>query len=249
MKKIFFTFASMLSLMLVGCSGGGMTLKELAEMSEIERQQLTEIKLIVDLPEGAELNIWKTLDGCINLRKVEIDKRFKGTITGSNELNGPQHLETLIAEGATKIGYETFYASSYRGFNLELKTVKLPSVVELGLHAFGGNNSSNQIQELDFKNLMGLGSQLKGCRMLTTLKLGYDGPINIYTSFDGSLDTENIDLYLGKYEYENHVKGNVFYPHLYPNRTNGDYSLGDPDMSQATPSGEPITFKSIKPYN
>lgn len=85
----------------------------------------------------------------------------------------------------------------------------------MDLHAFGGNQATNPIRSLDFPNLLGIGAELKGCRMLTTLKLGHSGPISFYTSFPAGLNTENIDLYIGKYEFENHVKGNVFYPHIY----------------------------------
>lgn len=247
MKKILFALTLMQTMFLVGCSGGT-TLKELAEMSELERQELTEIKLIVDLPENSELDFWKTFEGCINLRKVEIDKNFKGTIMGYADRNSPEHIESIIAEGATHIGYSCFYAGANEVCNRDIIEIKMPSVVNLNPHAFGGSRNSNKIRELDFPKLMGLGDELAGCKMLTTLKLGNDGPIVISTSFYGSLNTENIDLYLGKYEYENHVEGNLFYPHLYPDRTTGDYSFGDPDISKAIPSGKPIKFKSIQQY-
>lgn len=239
-------FFTALTMIVSGCSGG-MTLKELAELSDIERQELTEIKLNVDLPEGAELNFWDTFRGCTNLTKVEISDDFKGTLTGHSRHNGPEHLNTLIAKGATVIGYSIFYAID--GYNYDLETVVIPNVREMELHAFGSYHASNKIKELDLPNLWSIGDELNGCQELSTLKLGYDGPISFFTTFPGKLNTENIDLYIGKYEYENHVNGNLLYPFAYRDMIKGDFSqTGHPNTADPFPSGEPIRFRSIQPY-
>lgn len=248
MKKLSLIFIAAIAAISSGCDSGT-TLEELSKMSNIERQQLTEIKLNVDLPEGAELNFWKTFEGCTNLTKIEISEDFKGTISGGSRYGGPKHVKTLIAKGATKIGYSCFYAGADNGFNEDLEFVELPSVKDLDLHAFGGSYSTNQIRSLDFPCLMGIGTELAGCRKLTTLKLGYDGPITFYQGFGNSLDTENIDLYLGKYEYENHVEGNLLYPYAYRDAIKGDFSIsGNPDIENAESTGKPIKFRSINPY-
>lgn len=81
MNKVLILLTALIVFALTGCSGGGITLKELSEMSDIERQQLTEIKLVLDLPEGTEFDFWKTFEGCVNLKKVEIDKNFKEALS------------------------------------------------------------------------------------------------------------------------------------------------------------------------
>lgn len=248
MKKLPLAIAAALAVGLAGCKSGT-TLKELAEMSEIERQQLTEIYLDVELPEGAELKFWETFRGCTNLTKVEISPDFKGEISGGGCYNGPKHLKTFIAKGATKLGYSVFYAGADDGYNEDLEVFEMPGIKEMGLHAIGGHGATNQIRTLDFPELMGFGSELKGCRNLTTLKLGYDGPISFYQGFGSDIDTENIDLYLGKYEYENHVKGNLLYPYAYRDKDRGDFSLnGNPDTADPFPTGGPVRFRSIQPY-
>lgn len=241
-------------MLLSGCSGTT-TLKDLSEMTPLERQQLTEIKLDLNLPEGAEFNFWKTFEGCTNLTKVEISENFKGEITGyENMHNGPKHLKTIIAKGASKIGYSCFYAGAEGGYNCDLETVIIPNAQTLDLHAFGSSNRRevNLIRELDLPSLTEIGSQLAGCKNLTTLKLGYDGPMFIYATFGKSINAANIDLYIGQYEYEHHVKGNTLYPYVYGKYVNLPYGQylekGTPGVDEEHLSGNPITFKSIRPY-
>lgn len=261
-KSVSFSAFLLLCLLMVSCSKG-ITLKELGEMSPVERQALTEVYLNVDLPDDAELNFWLTFDGCSNLTDVEIDPGFKGKITGTPRGgNSPEHLKRIVAKGATYVGYSTFYAGwDYGSFNTEIEVFEMPNLQDMGLHALGGGKNftrrysqnwhTNKVKELDFKELKGIsGMNISGCGNLTTLKLGQNGPISFFTDFADWVDCSKIDLYIGKYEYENHVKGNVFYPHVYSNsvKGDGDITLGELVPESGQPSGEPIEFHSIQPY-
>lgn len=234
------------SLSLISCSNA-VTLEELGEMSPAERMGLTTLNLKVELPSDSELEIWKLLDGCINLKELIIDESFEGSLSGKGGKK-PARLEKVIANGVTSIGYECFYASD-DAFQ-DLQYVEFKNLIAMGSHAFGGYRGKNKITTLDFPELLGIGDELKGCANLTELKLGYHGPINFYTSFARSLNTENIDLYIGAWEYTHHVEGNLFYPHLYRNEETGDFSIGTHlDIENPVPAGGPIVFKSIHLYD
>lgn len=235
------------SLTLISCSNA-VTLEELGEMSPAERMGLTTLNLKVELPSDSELEIWKLLDGCINLKELIIDDSFEGSLSGKHGGKKPAHLEKVIANGVTSIGYSCFYASD-DAFQ-DLQYVEFKNLIVMGNHAFGGGYYKNKITTLDFPELLGIGDELKGCANLKELKLGYHGPINFYTSFARSLNTENIDLYIGAWEYTHHVEGNLFYPHLYRNEETGDFSIGAyQDIENPVSAGGPIVFKSIHLYD
>lgn len=227
-----------------------MTLEDIGKMSAAERAGLTEVYLKVDLPPTADIDLWTVFEGCTNLTDIEIDKSYQGSISNkyySRSSSGPANIRKIVALGATKLVGGAFEVGSreFAEANTKLAEFVMPNLKEMGRGALGRfyTEYSNQITELDFKvlNIFG-GENIEGCRHLKVLKLGNDGPIWFFDDCK-NIDTKQIDLYIGKYEYEHHVKGNVFYPHWYLSQF-GDTL--DPDSGE--PNGDPIEFKSIHPY-
>lgn len=247
--KIFKMFFAVAALALLSSCTKTMTLEDIGKMSAAERAGLTEVYLKVDLPPTAEIDLWTVFEGCVNLTDLEIDKSFRGAI--ANRFNsyrpGPAKIRKIVALGATNLIGGAFEVGSrdLADAYTTLSEFVMPNLQEMGRGALGRfyTSYSNQITELDFKvlNIFG-GEQIEGCRNLKVLKLGNDGPIWFFDDCK-NIDTKQIDLYIGKYEYEHHVKGNVFYPHWYQSRFRYDL-----DPNTAEPNGDPIEFKSIRPY-
>lgn len=236
--------------LLTSCSGGGMTLGEIDKLSPSERSVIQELK-ITDIKGDGELNLTETLQGFRSLKKLEIAKSFTGTLMGGACDRQIPHLETLIAKGVTIIGWEMFNGSS------EIKNVELPNASELMNHAFSGD--PNNIESLDFPNLRVIGGYaFKGCRNLKILKLGSSESIACYAGVFGTrneVHTEQVDLYLGKYEYTHNVEGNQWITHSKPNQNmisfDNTATTGKVDIHSSGEEGEVtgiLVFKNIYPY-
>lgn len=241
-------------LLMLSCSDGK-TLKEIAEMSEAERSTIQELK-IKGLKGDGEFHIEVILNGFKSLKKLEIDSRFKGSIHGNSTANFLPAIETVVAKGLTKIGHSAFYGCTY------LTHVEMPNVVEVDNYAFGGGivryTITNQIEELDFPRLRVMGGgALDGCANLKVLKLGSDQPIACYVGLFGDFPqvSQQVELYLGEYEYTHNVKGNKWTIHSQPNEQMVSFertiATGEVDVETAGAEGKVLgvmAFKNIYPY-
>lgn len=252
MKKVLFALV-IVCVALVSCDGG-MTLKQIANMSPSERSVIQELK-ITGIKGDGDLDLNETLQGFRSLKKLEISKSFKGNLAGGACHEQVPELETLIAKGATVVGWETFRSCE------KLKYVVLPNVVELENHAFQGSRyfrRMNSIEELDFPNLRVIGGYaLGGCVHLKVLKLGSNEPIACYLSLFGDFPevSEQVDLYLGEYEFTHNVKGNQWTVHSRPDGNIVSFDnfseTGELDIQKSGAEGTELgtyTFKNIYPY-
>ncbi len=236
-----------LSMLLHACSSGT-SLKEIGEMSATEKMGVTKLN-ISPMPEGMQkLTLAELLYGFDNLRELEIGKEYTGIIYPGNSNYLPE-IEVFKAPGATTLGNELF--NSDKASNL--REVIAPNVIVLDSHCFGHNN---KITALDFPKARDIGDAFIGCKELQVLKFGSDEPISIssgaFASYFGKVNTENIVLYLGKYEYENNVEGNVWNTYWYPASGSREDLEGASIISHTRwdepHDGGQITFKEIRRY-
>lgn len=241
-----------ISSLLCACSSGT-SLEEIGKMSPEEKMAVTELN-ISPVPEGlAELNLGQLLPEFINLRELEIDKDFKGTLEGGGRLDNGPMVEVIKVPGVTAFGGNLFNTD----WAQNLRELYAPSVVVIGSHCFG-SSCDNKLTVLDLPSLRSLGGNcLIGCKNLKELKLGSDEPISMpdgaFSSYFGKVDTENIILYLGDYEYENHVDGNTWNIYWYPasastsEELEGLSLISHTDWNDPRPNGK-LTFKEIRKY-
>ena len=98
----------------------------------------------------------------------------------------------------------------------------------------------------------------EGCRNLKVLKLGSSESIACYAGVFGTrneVHTEQVDLYLGKYEYTHNVEGNQWITHSKPNQNmisfDNTATTGKVDIHSSGEEGEVtgiLVFKNIYPY-
>lgn len=251
MKKVLYTL--FLACGVLSSCGGGMTLGEIDKLSPSERSVIQELK-ITSIEGDGKLNLRETLQGFKSLKKLEITKSFKGSLEGNSHEEAPE-LETLTAKGATIIGWGLFNHSE------NIKNVNLPNVKQLENHAFGGWPSRgymNKIETLDFPQLRIIGGNaLGGCAQLKVLKFGSPERITCYLNIFGDIPevAEQIDLYLGEYEYTHNVKGNQWTIHSEPNQDlisfENTAETGEVGIQHAGTEGialGTLTFKNIYPY-
>ena len=233
MKRIILVFGLIVTLL--SCSDGGMTLAEIDNLSPSERGVIQTLTIKGVNGDGV-LDLKEVLEGFHSLKKLEICQSFKGSLGKENEGGNISEvcplIETVIAKGVTKVQYSVFSGCE------NLKEVTLPDVIYLDIHAFNGKNS---IEILDFPHLATIPQgSLAGCYKLKTLKLGANDTIVFkewpYTRKVSYLPKSEevisqIDLYLGEYEYKNHVNGNQWT--IY-------YNTGEVWGT--------LTFKNIFPY-
>lgn len=251
MKKVWYTL--FLTCGVLSSCGGGMTLGEIDKLSPSERSVIQELKIIGIEGDGT-LNLRQTLQGFKSLKRLEITKSFKGSLEGNSCEEAPE-LETLSAKGVTVIKSSLFNHSE------SIKNVILPNVTQLETHAFGGwlrRGHMNKIEMLDFPQLRIIsGGALGGCAQLKVLKLGSSEPIACYQDIFRDIPqvAEQIDLYLGEYEYTHHVKGNQWTIHSEPNQDflsfENTVETGEVGIQHSGAEGlvlGTMTFKNIYPY-
>lgn len=221
-------------------------------MTPAEKLGVTELN-ISPIPEGMKtLPLGELLDGFSNLRTLEISDDFKGMIERDGLRNEPK-IEVFKATGAIALGNALFNED----WASELRELHTPGVKVIEMHCFG-SSCDNRLTSLDFPNVRCVeGLSFIGCKDLRELKFGSDEPISmgteVFAGYFGKVNTENIILYLGKYEYENNVDGNTWNACWYPasGRTSedleGEALIANTRWNEPKPSG-PLKFKEIRRY-
>ena len=234
--------ATIFTITMTACSGEGVTLSELDKMSQAERMPIESLKL-KGITGNGELDLYNLLTDFSSLKNLEIDSDFQGALDRSRSLKYCcPNLTTIKANGVKIIKESLFRGSS-------IQSVEMKNVREIGRFVF---NKANNISFLDFPNAEKIGYQAFYTSSLTTLKLGSGNRINCNNAFK---DTESIDLYLGKYEFENNVNGNEWTVYAYAEHDVIDMNAmaytGKPVV--VVPQGEwykigTYRFKSIQKY-
>lgn len=234
------------------CGNNGKTYEQIEKMSAVEKNDCAELTFNLSNQSYVKVNIWDYLYDFHHLKKLTIKGNFNETVSFevSSILHGEQHyaFEEVYADKIRGLGPDAF------GGNLQGKDVRIvdmPNIVIVNRKCF---QNCGELTKLNFPKLRKVErSGFCGLDKLQELKIGGKKPISVSTEVFGSVDTKNIVLYLGKYEYEHNVKGNVWETYSYPCELEGDsYPTIDEeieltDWTQPKSSGS-YTFKEIHLY-
>ena len=240
---------------IVGSCSSGVTLEELGQMSAAEKMGVT--KLNIKLPDDLkEINLSNLLRGFANLKELELSSNFKGRVVGGSlGRSCCPNLEVFRAKGVTMLGDALF---NNRDGSKNLREINCPSAFQFDIHCLG-SCSENKIETLDLPSFRYVGGwEFVGCDYLKELKLGSDDPISAdpcaFISTFEKCNTEYVILYLGEFEYNNHVEGNVWHMYGYPiNCSSRDVDLDSPEIIKFTDWDSPrhtgdVVFKEIRRY-